>query len=550
MALGSNAAQAATMSVETLAAESPRGAPVEADQLRVEWHEASQAAAQPDEDDLARVKEVCQQLASRLLVDGGPWGLGVFSGYQCWHGSTPLSGTSTPAARWRLEIRVRPGAWQLAMFHGEPDETDGEAPLDAAVALLEIDATPHTPVIAAKDPLFAAALAAALLDSLPMAARLEVEPAGGKAGAPPPNGRRDAPAVTAALRGLAPGRLRAFHLRHFEDERLFSPEPVGLATPLAAGAGKQAPPASWQLEPGSRPRAGEPIFAQRLAGPGSVTERLLEIAEKRQSRLARKLAAADRFGGLSLDKIGSGANDLLALVSRHSVASGYVGLRVGREFVAPGDAVLPPAVLIGVIGEFRAGLMAGLRVYYDEVPSTTDKTTVETFYLGYSRFVLGYAFDLELPCFKVLGRCLGVLAPKAGLWTFESRLPLEAPNGDVTPVTYETRRAFSYGYEVALESERLSGLTRLWHASDSSLPVVDHLLPSSVTSRRLGIDAFFNAPGLPKLGGDTRWSFLLFAFLDVVDIEGSYDAPAADTALTQAGSETKRESYVITLIST
>jgi hypothetical protein len=31
---------------------------------------------------------------------------------------------------------------------------------------------------------------------------------------------------------------------------------------------------------------------------------------------------------------------------------------------------------------------------------------------------------------------------------------------------------------------------------------------------------------------------------------GSYDAPAADTALTQAGSETKRESYVITLIST
>lgn len=313
---------------------------------------------------------------------------------------------------------------------------------------------------------------------------------------------------------------------------------------------KRPSPPSWRLRRGAKAQSAEAVFAQRLEGPGRFTARLLEVAEQRQARLATKLASAERFGGLSLEKIGPGAKNLLDVVSRNSVSSGYVGLRVGREFVAPGSAVLPPSMLFGVMGEFRAGLLDGLRLYYDQVPSTKDDTTGEAFYLGYSRFVLGLAFDFELPCPKLLGRCLAALAPKAGLWSFESRLPLAGADGSVTPVTYETRRAFSYGYELALESERLAGLTRLWHAADTSLPAVDELVPSSVTSRRFGIDAFFTGPRLPMLGSGWRWSFLLFAFLDILDVEGSYEPSAASAALTQEAGGAQREKYVVTLMST
>jgi hypothetical protein len=542
-ALYAGSSSAATASLQTVAAELPRGATVDAETLRVVWRDAPQAPRRSDEDHLALVKEVCRQLASRLLIGRGPWGLGVFSDYECWRGATRLFGKTSSPPHWTLEIRVRPGRWQLAVFHGAGDAGDGTTPLSDSVAVLEIDATPQTPIIAARDQLFTAALAAALLDGLPMAARL------GGEGTPIKSAAAEPSFVTQSLRHLAPGRLQAFHLRSLQSERLFIPELVGLAEPALSG-GKRSPPSSWRLAPGGKAPSAETVFAQRVEGPGRFTAQLLAIAEGRQAKLASKLASAERFGGLSLDKIGPGAKDLLDVVSRNSVSSGYVGLRVGRELVAAGAAVLPPAMLIGVIGEFRAGLMDGLRIYYDEVPATTDDTSGEAFYLGYSRFVLGFAFDFELPCPKLLGRCLAAVSPKAGLWSFESRLPVAAADGTVTPVSYATRRAFSYGYELALESERLSGLTRLWHAADTSLPVVDRLIPSSVTSRRFGIDAFFDGPRLPMLGSGWRWSFLLFSFLDIMDVEGSYEPSAASAALIQSAGETQRESYVVTLMST
>jgi len=177
------------------------------------------------------------------------------------------------------------------------------------------------------------------------------------------------------------------------------------------------------------------------------------------------------------------ANQLNRLFA--SVRSAYVGARYGIP-VGSGEGVFAESPLIGILGEFRSGILDGFRIYYDFRPKKQSKTSDYTESFGMSRLQLGYGFGQNLNSSIV--NWYDVM-PKIGTTTLDLEVLV---NQNVTPETYRFKltRAPTIGLEIGAEKRAETVTARLWAYGNYSLGVSALEKNSSTSSFRLGLDLY------------------------------------------------------------
>ena len=177
------------------------------------------------------------------------------------------------------------------------------------------------------------------------------------------------------------------------------------------------------------------------------------------------------------------ANQLNRLLA--SVRSAYVGARYGMP-VGSGEGVFAESPLIGILGEFRSGILDGFRIYYDFRPKKQAKTADYTESFGMSRLQLGYGFGRSLNSSII--NWYDVM-PKIGTTTLDLEVRV---NQDTSPETYRFKltRAPTIGLEIGTEKRAQTVTVRLWVYGNYSLGVSALEKNSSTSSFRLGLDLY------------------------------------------------------------
>lgn len=177
------------------------------------------------------------------------------------------------------------------------------------------------------------------------------------------------------------------------------------------------------------------------------------------------------------------ANQLNRLLA--SVRSAYVGGRYGVP-VGSGEGVFAESPLIGILGEFRSGILDGFRIYYDFRPKKQVKTADYTESFGMSRLQLGYGFGRSLNSSIINWYDI---MPKIGTTTLDLEVLV---NQETTPEKYRFKltRAPTIGLEIGTEKRAETVTARLWVYGNYSLGVSALEKNSSTSSFRLGLDLY------------------------------------------------------------
>jgi hypothetical protein len=165
--------------------------------------------------------------------------------------------------------------------------------------------------------------------------------------------------------------------------------------------------------------------------------------------------------------------------------SAYLGIRYGVP-MQKGTGVLANVNLIGIFGEFRGGVLSGLRVNYDTIPTQKSETEEFRDVFSWSRIQLGYGFGLKLnnPILNWVD-----ISPRLGV----TNLTLTStPNPGAATDGYEFKlqRAPTVGLEVGLEKRTNAFLIRLWGYGSYSLGVLPIDKEYKSTSIRAGVDVY------------------------------------------------------------
>ncbi len=165
--------------------------------------------------------------------------------------------------------------------------------------------------------------------------------------------------------------------------------------------------------------------------------------------------------------------------------SAYLGIRYGVP-LQKGSGVIANVNLIGMFGEFRGGLLSGLRVNYDTIPIQKSETEEFRDELSWSRIQLGYGFGLKLdnPILNWVD-----ISPRLGVTNLSLK---STPNPGAATDGYEFKlqRAPTVGLEVGLEKRTNSFLVRLWGYGSYSLGVLPIDKEYKSTSIRAGLDLY------------------------------------------------------------
>jgi hypothetical protein len=199
---------------------------------------------------------------------------------------------------------------------------------------------------------------------------------------------------------------------------------------------------------------------------------------------------------------------LLNLLDRmlfESFSSNYAGLRFGRSFVQ-GDSVMTDITLISALLEMRSGPLSGLRFYYDLTPKARKERFGLTESFEMSRSSLGWAWEFTPP-----ESWQGLISridfqPKIGIMSFQSDLAVQDSQGQYQILNFGAQRVMNLNAELGLEKESLWLRSRLWASYSSAQASVVKSNGVSVTSARVGVDAYID------LIRNSSWDFRLLAF--------------------------------------
>jgi hypothetical protein len=196
--------------------------------------------------------------------------------------------------------------------------------------------------------------------------------------------------------------------------------------------------------------------------------------------------------------------------------------------VLPGDSIISDTRLFSLLLEVRGGPIKGLRYYYDKVPKVmrqetlVDGTEAES-YIESARHVLGYSFGFDSPF--LVDRF--TIDPKLGMWNFNAALATDQNDDGVAQrvVEFELGNTLSFALELGAEllSDRYT--LRGWYSIDSGYSAKKG---GSVTSNRMGVDAYFTAsPTFSLLGLPVKTAILGFYVFESVTLKtGDDEEPA------------------------
>jgi hypothetical protein len=167
------------------------------------------------------------------------------------------------------------------------------------------------------------------------------------------------------------------------------------------------------------------------------------------------------------------------------VRSAYIGARYGMPLLSTGS-IISGAPMWGLFAEFRGGGLAGLKTYYDFIPSQERDSGGSTERFKWSRFQLGYSVGRQID--YLVFNWIDV-TPKLGL-TSLSVTKLAVEDLGVTGYQFDLNRAPTLGLEVGIERRTNHYLGRLWGFGSYSTGISSSERAYTTTSQRLGVDIF------------------------------------------------------------
>lgn len=185
--------------------------------------------------------------------------------------------------------------------------------------------------------------------------------------------------------------------------------------------------------------------------------------------------------------------------------SAYVGLRYGVP-MQKGTGVLANVKMIGLFGEFRGGMLSGLKLNYDVIPTQKFSTIDRNDEFTWSRFQIGYGVGIrfENPVINWID-----FSPKIGVTNLVLR---STPTEDAVTDGYEFKleRAPTVGFEIGLEKRTNAFLLRLWGYGSYSLGVLPIDKQYKSTTMRGGLDIYRELIN----GRSLKMAVLIFSAID------------------------------------
>jgi hypothetical protein len=250
-------------------------------------------------------------------------------------------------------------------------------------------------------------------------------------------------------------------------------------------------------------------------GPGAQSAKLAKIF----AAANEKMTEASESG--ELEKFLNGGYNFLTSALLDTAASGYVGLRYGKQVLA-GDELLSKTSFFGLLVEMRGGPLEGLRVYYDKMPKVASVNNGFGTQISWSRLILGKSWGWS-PGFLV-DRV--DLTPKIGIWSLSATLPITFAEDGVSAVgvqTFETDRALGLAIEGGLEWISTWYLLRMWGAFDTALNF-GRIGAAGVTSQRFGVDTYLTAgPEINLFGVPFKTALLGFFLFESIELSQKPD---------------------------
>ena len=213
------------------------------------------------------------------------------------------------------------------------------------------------------------------------------------------------------------------------------------------------------------------LIAKKAKGQSGVF--YLQQAENRdEDRKRLEIALTQDVGGFLRNLFGV-------------VRSAYVGGRYGQP-IGKSTGVLAKAPLVGVFGEFRGGLLQGLKFNYDLIPIQKYTANDVSQEFSWSRVQFGYGFGRK---FNGLLFNWIDLTPKLGVTNL---LLKQDPNDGIGDPGFEFKlhRAPTFGAEVGVEKRTSYFLARMWTYASYSVGVIQLDKNYKSTSVRVGLDLY------------------------------------------------------------
>ena len=168
--------------------------------------------------------------------------------------------------------------------------------------------------------------------------------------------------------------------------------------------------------------------------------------------------------------------------------------------------VLASAKMLGVFGEFRGGILSGLRLNYDEIPTQVAKTEDGRDEFSWSRFQLGYGFGFRFP--YLMMNWIDI-SPKLGATNFFLKHTPESGAG-IDGYDFRLQRAPTIGLEIGIEKRTNLFLLRLWGYGSYSVGILPIDKKYKSSSLRSGIDIYRELFDWKA----TKLAILIFSSLD------------------------------------
>lgn len=470
-------------------------APVNPGMLLVSLDEKSVGGSEAE----ALLELLCESVAPGLTAEHGVFGLGVFTDVEC--GNKAHAPGETP---FRLKLQAGEDSAELTLTTStvkNPTSIVASIQFKHSGRLLEL----------LEEDAFASMLAAALIDQMPLQIRFD-----GKSRVKRHEITKGEQALLDTKTFTLPSAFYAF-TGSVDDSGVIYPSVLGRIALKSRNAGE----ASYLHESGG--------------GNNTVVWRLETKAKKLPSAIyGISTGARSDNGALMQEQVSQLAARLIedinqnvltksAKVLGEAFGGGFLGLRYGPALLE-GD-LIDQSKYFGALVEFRSGWLDGLRIYYDYWPEVSGTINGQYGTFGGKRTILAYSLAIK---FDSWIRTIDV-TPKAGLWSFRSKAPIELEPGVYVSPEFEVKKAPSFDLELGIETASSIHILRGW-ISRAATFLSTGKNDAKITSSRVGMDLLLSPWGATS---PVTVSLLSFYFFEAVELNKSQKVEGEDAELDQ-----------------
>ena len=539
------------------------GLAVRTSYLEILWPLPPSQSTEAAEVNLATARQACQQFGQSFLVGQGLWGAGIFDEFGCFSakGHQLFAGTEPKAIpAWSLDFTESTEGLGIKVTLA-PDRLPGgttsalvAAPIEAGSVLVKV--SPSWQYLL-QDEVYSKVLASAVLDTMPASRRVSLPTVPEKIAEnsmlstataplgltfftwgvqvesglwtahvvgqaefdrvdrmikwrqPPPLPRgtvvygqrrsglsQGLPALTATL------RRREQMIIDGEDEpharRKTSTTAIAKRKPLSADPQNSAtllqPPPPNQERAESPPEKGATGEAAALIIPPTEQKEIVQEEEKISISPTSPIEEGERP---------------LRPNRSEGTAENFFALRYGVETIDSGSAIFSPGKIITLFGEFRHGILDGLRLYSENLPSHSRTISTETFALNWNRNVIGWALWFSLS--GLIDRV--EITPKIGTMMVKGTLPDIDSQGNIVSRPFSTGSLKNGGLDLTAIVENSKYLGRLWYGRDYTFGSSGQI-KHTVQSTKTGVELVVKGPALKFISNSLRVNFLLFDYIE------------------------------------